>query len=169
MNYIYRANIFIDDRIAIRDQITFVIRYLSERLRNANPTAIQPNAGPTTFPDGSVGVSILKWHAVGENTIYNLVWQQNMEHPYFVNKKYSRLVFMQSDDDGNTWRRIVLTYPGLNVKQVEVSLGEPYYDKITMLTYRSVTVHFVLESTRDFGNQPLVKDINKYLNVLVVN
>lgn len=159
MNYIYRANIFIDDRIAIRDQMTFVIRYLEERLRNANPSAIYLNSGN----------SILSWHAVGQNTIYELLWQKNLDHPYFANKKYSRLVLRQSDDNGKTYRETVLTYPGLNVVNVEVSLGEPYYDKITMLTYRTITIHFVLESTRNFGKQPLVRNVNKYLNILVVN
>ncbi len=169
LNYIYRANLYIDDRLAIRDQTTFMIRYLSERLRNANPISIQSPNTSVTIPNSGNGRVILEWNAVGQRTIYRLVYQENLNHPYFVNSKYSRLLLQQTDNNGSDWYSTVLTYPTANIKSVTVNIGTIYTDKLTMLNYRTVNLILTVDSTRMLGTKPLVRDVVKYLNVLAVN
>ncbi len=165
LNYIYRANMYIDDRIAVRDQAAFFTRYVALRLENGKPTTFDC----TTHTSGNREV-VLSWDAVGGSTKYRLVRETSIDHPY-LDKTYNRLVFEESHDEGTTYHRIVLTYPTVNVKGVEVDCApEPFHDKVTLLDYFPISIVFTLESTRERSpGVPSVSEVKKYTSVLVVN
>ena len=153
LNYIYKANMYIDDRIAIRDQAAFFTRYIAVRLENGQPTSFDC----TTHTTGNREV-VLSWDAVGGSTKYRLVRETSIDHPY-LDKTYNRLVFEESHDEGASYNRIALTYPSVNVKAVEVECAsEPFHDRVTLLDYFPVSIVFTLEATRELS--PGVPSVN---------
>ena len=161
INRIYKANLYIDDRLAIRDQTSFLIRYIKARLQVANPESVDCNPvvnGNTT--------QVLSWQSINNTQSFKLFKEQNVTHPY-LNTQYTRLSLeIQQNDDTKS---IILTYPNMNVKSVSVTCDDIFNDDVTLLSYKPVTIVYSFESTKQLGDHPLVQDVVKYLNVLVVN
>ncbi len=165
INYMYKANLYIDDRLALRDQSSFFIKYVEDRLKSANPLTLDCSSSVTGNKE-----QVLSWKSASGSNTYKLYVVNNIEHPYLVGTTYNRLEIEVGDANGANTKTMVLSYPTMNVASVTVSCAtEPFTDNVTLLNYFPVNITFNIESTRKDGDTPLIQNMTKYISVLVVN